>query len=74
MGGRGDLVRVADLGVWIERPFELQGALVEIAAFFATVHAAALLAKTACCPTKDRGQGKEGPAVAICATLRAPRC
>ena len=33
----------------------------------------ALLAKTACCPTKDRGQGKEGPAVAICATLRAPR-
>jgi hypothetical protein len=33
----------------------------------------ALLAKTACCATKDRGQGKEGPAVAICATLRAPR-
>jgi hypothetical protein len=32
------------------------------------------LAKTACCPTKDRGQGKEAPAVAICATLRAPRC
>jgi guanidinopropionase len=25
---------------WIERPFELQGALGEIAAFFATVHAA----------------------------------
>src|SRR5262249_24182317 len=36
-----DLVRVADLGdAWIERPFELQGALAEIAAFFATVHAA----------------------------------
>ena len=35
------LVRVADLGdAWIERPFELQGALAEIAAFFATVHAA----------------------------------
>jgi hypothetical protein len=32
-----------------------------------------LSAKTACCPTKDRGRGKEGPAVAICATLRAPR-
>src|SRR5271166_3964557 len=32
---------VADLGdAWIERPFELQGALAEIAAFFATVHAA----------------------------------
>jgi guanidinopropionase len=25
---------------WIERPFELQGALAEIAAFFAAVHAA----------------------------------
>ncbi len=25
---------------WIERPFELQGALAEITAFFATVHAA----------------------------------
>jgi len=36
-----DLVRVADLGdAWIERPFELQGALAEITAFFATVHAA----------------------------------
>jgi guanidinopropionase len=36
-----DLVRVADLGdAWIERPFELQGALAEISAFFATVHAA----------------------------------
>src|SRR3974377_1248226 len=36
-----DLVRVADLGdAWIERPFELQGALAEIAAFFAPVHAA----------------------------------
>ena len=36
-----DLVRVADLGdAWIERPFELQGALAEIASFFATVHAA----------------------------------
>jgi agmatinase len=36
-----DLVRVADLGdAWIERPFELQGALAEIAAFFGTVHAA----------------------------------
>jgi len=35
-----ELVRVADLGdAWIERPFELQGALAEIAAFFATVHA-----------------------------------
>src|SRR6478736_9687208 len=36
-----DLVRVADLGdAWIEQPFELQGALAEITAFFATVHAA----------------------------------
>ena len=36
-----DLVRVADLGdAWIERPFELQGALGEITGFFATVHAA----------------------------------
>ena len=36
-----NLVRVADLGdAWIERPFELQGALAEIAAFFVTVHAA----------------------------------
>jgi guanidinopropionase len=36
-----DLVRVADLGdAWIERPFELQGALGEITGFFATLHAA----------------------------------
>jgi len=36
-----DLVHVADLGdAWIERPFELQGALGEITGFFATVHAA----------------------------------
>ena len=38
-----DLVRVADLGdAWIERPFELQGALAEIATSFATVHAAGI--------------------------------
>src|SRR6516165_11770067 len=36
-----DLVRVADLGdAWIERPFELQGALAEITAFFTSVHGA----------------------------------
>jgi guanidinopropionase len=36
-----DLVRVADLGdAWIERPFELQGALGEITGFFAAVHSA----------------------------------
>jgi guanidinopropionase len=36
-----DLVRAADLGdAWIERPFELEGALAEITAFFATVRAA----------------------------------
>jgi hypothetical protein len=36
-----DLVRVADLGdAWLERPFELQGALAEITAFFTTVYAA----------------------------------
>jgi guanidinopropionase len=36
-----DLVRITDLGdAWIERPFELQGALAEIAVFFNTVYAA----------------------------------
>jgi guanidinopropionase len=36
-----ELVRVADLGdAWIERPFELEGAHVEINAFFTTVHTA----------------------------------
>ncbi len=35
-----DLCTVADLGdAWIEKPFELKGALDEIAAFFAQVHA-----------------------------------
>ena len=34
-----DLARVADLGdAWIEKPFELEGALDEIAAFYAKVH------------------------------------
>ncbi|MDP6344788.1 MAG: agmatinase [Alphaproteobacteria bacterium] len=35
------LCRVADLGdAWVEKPFELEGALAEIAAFFRAVHAA----------------------------------
>jgi guanidinopropionase len=36
-----DLVRVADIGdAWIEAPYELEGALAEITAFLASVHAA----------------------------------
>ena len=39
--GPFDLVKVADLGdAWVEQPYELVGALAEIQAFFAAVHAA----------------------------------
>ncbi|MFZ3141206.1 agmatinase [Polaromonas sp.] len=39
--GPFDLVKVADLGdAWLEQPYELAGALDEIHAFFANVHAA----------------------------------
>jgi len=39
-----DLCRVRDIGdAWIERPFELEGALDEIAAFYATAHAAGVV-------------------------------
>ena len=39
--GPFDLVKVADLGdAWLEQPYELAGALDEIHAFFAAVHAA----------------------------------
>ena len=39
--GPFDLVSVADLGdAWVEQPYELTGALAEIQAFLATVHAA----------------------------------
>ena len=39
-----DLCRCADLGdAWVEKPFELEGALDEIAAFFEKVHAAGIV-------------------------------
>ena len=39
-----DLCRVADLGdAWVEKPFELEGALNEIAGFYEKVHAAGIV-------------------------------
>ena len=39
-----ELVRVADLGdAWIERPYELEGALAEITGFYDVVHAAGVV-------------------------------
>ena len=39
-----DACRVADIGdAWVEKPFELEGALNEIAAFFGKVHAAGIV-------------------------------
>ncbi|MGO1117305.1 agmatinase [Rhodovibrionaceae bacterium A322] len=39
-----DLCRIADLGdAWVQRPFELEGALDEIQAFYDAVHAAGIL-------------------------------
>ena len=39
-----ELARVADLGdAWVEKPFHLESALDEIAAFFARVHAAGIV-------------------------------